>query len=180
MENGESAYFKKGKFHKGCDPKFQYNDAELAEVKNATADMDAFAVSKNGEVLRAAGGDCPVVTLYDRRRRIGAVLHVDAAGVHDEGHKPLIDGLLTHVPRLSRASVIHVLMDLTGSIHGADDRVEWFERIQEYLEKKGFTEIIPFSKGVGKTVELDTHAGELMVISDKDKTLLKHGYFDKE
>jgi hypothetical protein len=55
--------------------------------------------------------------------------------------------------------------------------VEWFERIQEYLEKKGFTEIIAFAKGFGKNVELDTQAGELKVIGDNDKTLLKYDYF---
>lgn len=146
---------------------FQKNPNFGEEPPNAK--MDEMLVAKALDELQASGGDCPVVTMYDKEERIGVLVHISAEHLHDKYHATLFDKLFVTFS-VSQESKICIAMDLEGPGKEKLERKQWLHEIKADLEERGYKNIRTCTEGEGKDVTLNCAAGTL-VISNHDELL---------
>jgi hypothetical protein len=140
-----------------------------------TANMDEAIVAVGDEQMEAAGGDCPVIVLFDPKSRFAAVIHISADRIQDDHHKVLVNAVLDRF-KFPAKTKAYVLMDLEGPGKVPAEREEWLDRICDHLKSRKLKAIEKFTDGQGKTVVLDALEGNLRVEDDNGNTVLDYSY----
>jgi len=161
--------------------------------KEPAAWMDEVLVGRNAGLIAAAGGPCPIISVFDPESRIGALVHVGGgdAEVDGDDHEELVAALLELVPDLPRTAKAAISLDrapleeLAGTEiaataeelrEQAETRTAYADRLGRCLKRHGFADVTFVTEGVGKYVQLDTSTGVLTVLADSDEVLFRAEY----
>lgn len=155
-----------------------YFDGQKIRYDDHFASMNYFAIGKNGPELRVLGGPCAIVTLYETKDKIGAVLHIGTGDIDITGHrktKQMINKLLQALGDLpSETTDVNVFVDVEDYENLPGEARLWCQTIVEE-SRNHFSRVDSFTREIGKDVRLNTGSGELRVFDNDHKLIFSKG-----
>jgi chemotaxis receptor (MCP) glutamine deamidase CheD len=138
-----------------------FNMETLRSSKEAIEDAgivvlaNQLVVSESPVILHAGAAACALVVLYDRQRKVGAAIHIDAESMYAEYDAKMISLALYKMGVLKGNHLLNVEARILGAewiiSGGKDMALAWVKEIRSFLEDCS-VQVLP--ENVGKTVEI--------------------------